>query len=287
MIGALLVSAALVLDLGGCGGDPALQQLTEARRLSEELIAEFENATDAGNSAVMSEGDERSQGFVQQAEQGNAAVERAATALAPLLQGLRLSEESAALAEFDTEFSEYRKLDRLILDLALENTNVKAQQLSFGAALAAVDQLRDALARVTASVSGPNAWQAKALAATALASAREVEMIQAPHIAAVDDPVMLALEKRMTAAAAAATAALAELATLIAPASQAEIATANAALAHLMTVNAEIVQLSRRNTNVRSLALALNEKGVLTAKCEQTLRALHEALAAHVLAGTR
>jgi hypothetical protein len=45
-----------------------------------------------------------------------------------------------------------------------------------------------------------------------------------------------------------------------------------------MGLNAQILALSRRNTNVRSLALSLDEKRKLTGPCEQTLRALQTAL---------
>jgi len=45
-----------------------------------------------------------------------------------------------------------------------------------------------------------------------------------------------------------------------------------------MSVNAEIVTLSRRNTNVRSLALSLNQKGKATGACEESLRAIRAAL---------
>ena len=55
----------------------------------------------------------------------------------------------------------------------------------------------------------------------------------------------------------------------------------------LQDLNAQIVALSRRNTNVRSLALALNEKGKLTAACEDSLRAIREALAQRGFIGTR
>ena len=54
-----------------------------------------------------------------------------------------------------------------------------------------------------------------------------------------------------------------------------------------MKVNAEIVGLSRRNTNVKSLAMSLGQKRMLTAACEESLRALQEALATRGFAGTR
>jgi hypothetical protein len=148
------------------------------------------------------------------------------------------------------------------------------------------DDFRDALGRVTAA-EGPDAWQERALAATALADAREIQVIQAPHIAASEDPAMIGLEKRMGAAEAAARSALADLARLIPPESKPELDAATAAFDRLMKVNAQIISLSRLDTKVRPLALSLNEKGVLTAKCEQALRTLEGALAKQVSVGSR
>jgi hypothetical protein len=95
------------------------------------------------------------------------------------------------------------------------------------------------------------------------------------------------VEQRMAAADVVARQTLAALASLLRPASRAQLTVATAALDRFMGVNAEIVALSRRNTNVRSLALSLNEKGKLTAACEDRLRALRDALAARRSAGTR
>ena len=48
-----------------------------------------------------------------------------------------------------------------------------------------------------------------------------------------------------------------------------------------MGLNAQIIALSRRNTNVRSLALSLDQKRKLTGPCEETLHALQAALGRH------
>ena len=54
-----------------------------------------------------------------------------------------------------------------------------------------------------------------------------------------------------------------------------------------MAIHAEIVTLSRRNSNVRSLALSLGRKRTVTAECEDALRALEQALATHEFTATR
>ena len=59
------------------------------------------------------------------------AVQRDIDALKPILQGLSYSAETDLLQVFVSQYAEYRALDRRILDLAVENTNLKAQRLSF------------------------------------------------------------------------------------------------------------------------------------------------------------
>jgi hypothetical protein len=52
-------------------------------------------------------------------------------------------------------------------------------------------------------------------------------------------------------------------------------------------LNKQIISLSRRNSNVRSLALSLGKKRMLTARCEESLHALQAALGRRAFTGTR
>jgi hypothetical protein len=54
-----------------------------------------------------------------------------------------------------------------------------------------------------------------------------------------------------------------------------------------VTTNSEIVSLSRRNSNVRSLALSMGKKRTVTAQCDESLQALYDGLAAHHFSATR
>ena len=67
----------------------------------------------------------------------------------------------------------------------------------------------------------------------------------------------------------------------------ARLDTAGEALDRFLTINDEIVVLSRRNSNVRALALSLGRKRAVTAECEVRLRALEDALAKHEFTATR
>lgn len=278
---------ALVLLSGGCDVNRALERVSEARRLSADLLVQFTKAAHATDRAVMADTDEVSLTFAREAEEATATIQRDAETLAPILRELSFEKELDLLQQFNKQFADYRTLDRRILDLAVENTNLKAQRLSFGAAQEAADALRDSLEAITPADAAKDAWHVKALAASALASARDIQALQAPHIAEADDAAMAALEKRMASSEKDARNALQTMAGLIPPASKPKLAAANAALDRLVEVNTQIIGLSRRNTNVRSLALSLNEKRMITAACEESLRSLSDALSKRGFTGIR
>jgi hypothetical protein len=235
----------------------------------------------------MANTDEASAVFAREAEQATQATETDAGALAPILRSLGYTNETRLLEEFVGRFAGYRALDRRILDLAVENTNLKAQRISFGPAQEAADTFRDSLAAVAPSVPAKDMWRVEALVAKAVATVREIQVLQAPHIADADEAVMTHMETRMGTSEVAARRALETLAALVPPASRPRIAAATAALNRFMELNAQIIALSRRNTNVRSLALALDQKRTLTAACTKSLHALQDALATRGYTGTR
>jgi hypothetical protein len=271
-LGAIIIAGGLT----ACGDvNAALGQLSEARRLSADLRIEFTKAADAANRAVMADTDAMSLSDAREAEAAKQAVGKDVDALGPILQGLGYTDETRLLQEFGRRFDEYKTLDRRILDLAVENTNLKAQRLSFGPAQAAADAFRDS---VEAVVPARDPWRVKALAAAAVAAVREIQALQAPHIADAEDASMTRLEQRMAAAEATARKALDALTPLVDPAARPHLAAAATALGQFMDLNRQIVALSRRNTNVRSLALSLDQKRKLTGPCEETLRALQAAL---------
>jgi hypothetical protein len=262
----------------GCDVNRALKELAEARALSADLQVQFTNAADAANRAVMADTDALSVESAREAGRAKQALQSDVTAIRPLLAELKFADESRLLQQFVDRLAQYDTLDRKILDLAVENTNLKAQRLSFGPAQAAADSFREALEGVKPA-SAKDEWRVRALVASAIGSLREIQVLEAPHIADPDDSAMTRLEQRMASSEADARNALKTLAPLVEPGSRGRLSDASTLLDRFMSVNAQIVGLSRRNTNVRSLALSLNEKRPLRAACEQSLRALNDALA--------
>ena len=274
-----LAVAVSIFAAGGCGDvNTALQHQSNARHLAADLQVQFTKATEASNRAVMANSDDVAVAAAREAEQAKLAVQKDVDALQAILTELDYTKETGLLQTFVPRFAEYRTLDAQILGLVADQTNLKAQRLAFGPVMESADAIRTAVDALTPSASEHN-WQLKALAASAVASVREIQAIQAPHIADPDDASMDTMEKRMAAAEAAAGRSLDGLAALVAPGSRPQLAKAKAAFDRFVALNGELVTLSRRNTNVRSLALSLNEKQKLIAPCEESLRALRDALA--------
>ena len=197
-----MAAIAVIVSAVRCGDvNTALQHQSEARHLAADLHVQFTKATDASNRAVMANSDETAQAAARDAEQAKLAVQTDLDALQAILSELEYTNESRLLESFVTRFAEYRTLDRRILDLVVEQTNLKAQRLAFGPANEAAEAMRTALDALTPAAAG-NAWHVKALAATAVASMREIQAMHGPHIADTEDAAMDAKEKRMAAAAA-------------------------------------------------------------------------------------
>jgi hypothetical protein len=263
--------AALVLAgfaaASACGFDleAALTQLVEARRLAADMRVQLYRSAEAAQRAVMADSDDAATGFTREGEQATRAIEQDLATIEPILERLRYTDEMRLAREFEASFAELRELDRSLLALAVENTNAKAQRLSFGPAREAADGFRDRLEEVVRSAPGASALRAALLAARAELAVRQIQALQAPHIAEADDAVMTRLE----------------------PAGGPGLAGAREQLERFAAIHRELVSLSRRNTDVRSVAVSLGNKRKLTAACDATLVALQEALAKRGFQGTR
>jgi hypothetical protein len=283
----LAIVAAAGVAACGDGSKLVLNQQAEAHRLAAHLHVQFSRAADASNRAVMADTDEASSAAASEAEQATKAVEQDTDALGRILDELGDRDEARELDAFKARFTQYRALDADILPLAVENTNIKAQRLSFGPAQEAVDAFRKAVEAAGRLAAPKNSALVGALVAKATASVLEVQVIQARHIAESDEAAMTRMESTMKASEAAARKALETLTGALPPAAHPQLADAASALDRLTTTNAEIVALSRRNSNVRSLALSLGKKRTVTAECDESLQALEDALARHHFAATR
>jgi GTP cyclohydrolase III len=279
----------IALALPGCVSAPqtVLERLSEARQLTAELLVQVTKATDAANRAVMAGNEQAAADSRHEADRAQETARADAAKLKSLLEDLRYEKELEQLQQFEDRFTKYRELDRTIAGMVADSTNVKAQRLSFGAAREEADAVRDALEPVRQKGQASDSFRKEALVATVMLSIREIQSLQMPHILEADDGVMTQLEKRMGTAETDARRALGELAALLSPASQAQLTGAERHIDRFLSINAEILKLSRTNSNVHALALSLGQQRTLVAASEESLRALQDALAKRGFTGTR
>lgn len=286
---ALAGAMVAVCALAGCRDAPLadMTRLSDARQGASDALVQFIRSVDAGNRAVMADTDETSEAFATEAQTASNAVSRDVESLTQLFHDLDFVDESRLLQEFGTRFAEYTAVDREVLKLAVENTNLKAQRLSFGPAQASADAFRDALRALEPADAASTDFRVEASVAAAVAAVREVQVLQAPHIAESDEGAMTRLEQRAADAEAEARRSVRRLDGLLSPEARPKLQYAATALESFIDLNAQIVTLSRRNSNVRSLALSLGQKRTLAAACEDRLTALQDALGKRGFSGTR
>lgn len=276
----ILLATGLLVSCHQPGGT-VLERSIEAKRLAGELRLLFTQAAAASNLAVMSTKDDEANTFARDATEKMQRVQTTTDTLRPILTQLALPEEAELLGKFEQRLAAYRQLDQEIIGLTVENTNLKAQRLAVGPVHEAAEALRTAAEALASNDS------TRVLALTAVAALREIEVLEAPHIAEASDEEMARIENAMRESE---ETARRSLQTLIAQApteKSSSTSAAETALNRFFELHAQVVTLSRRNSNVRSLALALGQKLMLTAQCEDDLRALSKSLDKHRFVATR
>jgi hypothetical protein len=195
-------------------------------------------------------------------------------------------EEKNSFEQFSKQFLDFQRIDGELLGLAVRNTNLKAYGLAFGPVADAIKELDSALSRVIAkSAAWPEARTIASLAFGAEASALRVQALLAPHIAEENDARMDEMETQMTVEDRAVAKDLGNLASLPKLEGDADLAGAVSSYRRFAELRTQILALSRQNTNVRSLALSLNQKRKVMIACQDALSALRDAILAEPLPG--
>jgi hypothetical protein len=138
---------------------------------------------------------------------------------------------------------------------------------------------------IAKSAAWPEARTIASLAFGAEASALRVQALLAPHIAEENDARMDEMETQMTVEDRAVAKDLGNLASLPKLEGDADLAGAVSSYRRFAELRTQILALSRQNTNVRSLALSLNQKRKVMIACQDALSALRDAILAEPLPG--
>ncbi len=231
--------------------------------------------------AVMALTDEESQQFADQSLAASAAVEQNLKTLVPLVSASSLKDEEKLAMEFNTCWTEFGKLDQVILQLAVQNTNLKAAGLSREKGAEAMQRFVAALEGVVRSNLGiANQDRAAVTLPSLLASTAGLQIfnLHSFHIAETSNEKMDQIELHINAKEKEVRHSLEELFTIVDPKSQDDLLQAKAAFSEFMEVTAKVINLSRQNSNIKSLELSLGRKRIIAAQCEEVLAALQKSV---------
>jgi hypothetical protein len=249
-----------------------------------DLRINFLKSIGAEKLAVMAETDEASLAYADESRRAAEAVDTDLQELSRLIGLYPAAEESKLLQEFAADWEQVRRIDRVILGLAVQNTNLKAFKLSFGKGRETVERFENALNAVT-----QNSSDARLIRAAADARAAELEILSlhAPHIVSPDDTEMNRIEQAIHAKEELVHRSLAIVARLAPADKQPYLVEAQAANREFTAVTATVIELSRQNTNVDSLGISLDRKQKAAALCEAVLDQLHAAFNRQAFDATR
>jgi hypothetical protein len=261
--------------------NPAEQLAFKARRadLVGRMQLALASASEAEKSAVLAITDQDSQRFADQARATAAQLEQERRELEELLNAGGTQGEKDSLARFSQVFTEFQRIDNEVLSLAVKNTNLKAYSLAFGPAADALKEMNGALSRlVAAHTDSPEAKKVMLLALGAEISALRIQTLLSPHIAEESDQKMDMLEAQMAKEDVQVRKDLDGLAALPELSGNTDLAAAASRYARFTKIKTQILALSRENTNVRSLAISLNQKRKVMLLCQEALNALKQAI---------
>jgi hypothetical protein len=285
---AIMLALILVVAHFQKAENTAEQLAFKARRvdLVNRMQLALSSASEAEKSAVLVITDRDSQTFADHARAATAVVERERGGLGELLKTGGTQGEKDLLAQFSQAFTEFQRVDADLLSLAVKNTNIKAYNLAFGPAAYQVRAMNAALSRiVAANADSPEAKRVMLLAFGAEIAVLRIETLLAPHIAEENDRKMDRVEALMAREDDRIRKDLDGLAAHPLVRGDSDLAQAASHYARFTRIRTQILALSRENTNVRSLAISLNEKRKVMLLCQATLDALRQAILDEPIAG--
>ena len=257
-------------------------------RLVSDMRVTLNASVEAEKNAVLADTDEASQAYADQAMSLSAAVEKARVEIGVLIEAEKMGREVDLFREFSDCWERFRQIDQELLPLSVQNTNLKAYELSFDSEQKAVNQLEESLnTLMNTSSENDKSCKITKLSLRTLIAALKIHALQSPHIAESRPEKMDEIETTIQAQNALINQSLDALSFLMNPKGKPLIDAASAAYAEFWRINTEVMKLSRQNSNVRSLALSLGQKRNVTIQCQDSLEALEKAIQIKVYKATR
>ena len=238
-------------------------------------------AIEAEKNAVLAITDEASEGFAVQARQAADGVESSRKAIESIIHREKLPGETEMINEFNVCWTHYRKLDETILDLAIQNTNLKAQKISATQCARELARFEESLNRlIQQNTHGRQCNEAVMLSYEALTAGLKILALHKPHIEEADDQEMDKIEQSIHSYDETVRKALGSLRSIAGYGDNEDLKHAETAYERFMNLTGEVLKLSRMNTNIKSAELSLGKIRLISSQCQEILTRLHETVQA-------
>lgn len=254
----------------GCAEPVQMRKHRMINAIRHALLESIE----AEKSAVLATTDEESQSLAAETQRFAAEINRILGELHSLIGADARPEETQALDTFDAAWAELENVDRRLLALAVANTNLKASRLSAREGASALDSFVTRLDELEDATADPETIRGLSRASVA---ALRLHALLLVHIPTAGDAEMTRLEKQMDALDE-------EVDRNLARARDGgqlepqQVALAAQAWVGYRRVLADVLRLSRENTNVISFEVSVHEKRHVTKDCLAALSALERAV---------
>ena len=263
-----------------------LQSFLQEDELLSAMRVNLLQTIEAEKNAVLATTDEASMGFADLARQAAAKVEAGRQKLNDIVAQVNSSEEKQTLENFNSTWAQFQTREHEILELATQNTNIKAQKLSSGKCASDVKKLESDLTNVIQQGINENRIDNSVrFAYEALTASLHILALHQSHIYAAQDEEMNKIEGEIYAYDKAARRALAALETD--PAANNHVRTAKDAYDRFMKQTTEVLRLSRLNTNIKSTELSWGKQSLVAVQCENLLASLQDSVRHRQWGGTK
>lgn len=259
---------------GGCSSEPAMMRQVRKERLIGAIQQKLLESVEAEKSAVLATTDEESQALALEARTFGAEINTMRGELRQIIVADGRREEIEKLDAFDVAWAEIERVDERLLALAVANTNLKASRLLSREGTAALDRFVDGLTEMQRMVTDPE--MIRTLTRAAVAALRSQSLLFV-HIPSADDAEMTRLEQGMHDLSAEVERCLGS-ARESGQAELEQLASTSRAWDEYQRLAAEVVRLSRQNSNVISFDVSVHEKRQAMKACLSALSALSAAV---------
>ncbi len=263
-----------VVWIGACGR-PALLRQVEKLELVNNIQHRLLESVEAEKSAVLAMTDEESAEFAARSKRSSEEIGHSMTRLAELINADARRDEVEKLAAFAAKWDELKAIDARLLDLAVANTNLKAAHLLVQEGSVAFDRFITSVDAMMLACTDVAVVRSLATAATAIARIQSLLLV---HIPEASDAEMTTLEARIRRLGETVDAALREAGPSVPSPAAGAVADGTQAWAEYQRVAAEVIRLSRLNTNVKSVDVSIHEKRTATRACLDALGDLRSAI---------